>query len=413
MRNQTLRRRIATAFILMAIVLCGFFSLAAYLSVELVESQLIDQRLEKEATHLIDQHINHRPPDPEEINFFINEKIPEQFRSLPVGLHEVMVGGKEITVIIRKVGNDTFAITDDTSDFEITEVLIFMSIAAGFVASVVLAVILGTTFARRIVAPVTELANAVTHNEEPTDLPSLTKEDEVGMLSRAFAARTEQLQQFLSDEKLFTGDVSHELRTPLTIILGAAELLESRLSNSPDELIVAQRIRRIADEAAERVGALLMLSQPAQGRAISSLSLVHVIEREVDRYQPLLENKPVKIVFDCDHDIRVHAPAELAGIAIGNLIRNACQYTEKGTIRIRLGDDMLTIEDNGPGIPENVRARLFTRFIRGESSPHVGSGLGLAIVKRVSDYLGWQIQHQAPEQGGSRFILRFEAPSSN
>ncbi|MDQ7968835.1 MAG: ATP-binding protein, partial [Oxalicibacterium faecigallinarum] len=69
----------------------------------------------------------------------------------------------------------------------------------------------------------------------------------------------------------------------------------------------------------------------------------------------------------------------------------------------------IVIEDNGPGLPENVRERLFSRFVRGADSQHVGSGLGLAIVKRVADHLGWQIHHESPVSGGSRFILQFAA----
>ena len=411
-RNLTLQRRITTAFLLMAFVLCSFFSLAAYIAVEVSESQLIDHRLEKEADRLIDQHVNHRPPVPEEINFFINDAIPAYLRDLPEGMHEVMHEDKEVTVIVRKKGEETFVITDDTSDFEITEVLIFMAITAGFIASLALSLILGMAFARRIVAPVTQLAEAVSNHEAPSALPSLSSQDEIGMLARAFAARTEQLQQFLADEKLFTGDVSHELRTPLTIMLGAAELLETRLSQStdpqsPDNLVVAERIRRIAAEASERVSALLLLSQSPQILGAVPLSIAHVIEREIERYLPLVENKPVDITFTGSSAIQVQARPELAGIAIGNLIRNACLYTERGQILVTLHSDRLVIEDNGPGVPENVRARLFERFVRGADSPHVGSGLGLAIVKRVADHLGWQIHHESPADGGSRFTLQF------
>ncbi|WP_308844241.1 sensor histidine kinase, partial [Oxalicibacterium faecigallinarum] len=344
-RKFSLQRRITTAMLLMAFALCSFFSLVAYVAVEISESQLIDHRLDKEADRLIDQHINNRPPDPEEVNFFINSDIPEYLSGLPEGLHEVMHDGKEITVIVRKVNDETFVITDDTSDFEITEILIFMSIGAGFLASILLAIILGMAFARRIVSPVTELADAVARNEEPGKLPSLDAQDEIGMLARTFAARTEQLQQFLADEKLFTGDVSHELRTPLTIMLGAAELLETRLAQSPDDLEVATRIRRIASEASERVGALLLLSQSPEMLGSAPLPITHVIEREIERYRPMIEDKPVTVEFTGSPDVLVPARVELAGIAIGNLIRNACQYTEQGCVRIKLTQDRLVIED--------------------------------------------------------------------
>lgn len=411
--SQSLKNRIAGAFVLLAFVLCSFFSLAAYTAVELMESKLIDNNLDKLATNLIGQYINHRtlelPPD---ISFYVDADIPDTLRKLPPGIHEIENEGTEMHVVVRMANDQHFVIADDTSDFERTELLIFFAIAAGFIASILLAVGLGRTFAKHVIAPLTALATSVEHHDIPSELPSLNTQNEVGMLARAFTKRTDQLQQFLADEKLFTGDVSHELRTPLTIILGASELLKVQLAQSPDQLAVAERIRRVAAEASERVSALLMLSQSPDTLGGSQLSLTHLIEREIERCRQLLLGKPVQIEFSASSDVWIYARAELAGIAIGNLLRNACQYTEEGIVKVTLTMQQLTIEDNGPGIPDNVRTRLFERFVRGSENHHVGSGLGLAIVKRVADHLGWQIQYESPAGGGSRFILAFP-PSSH
>jgi signal transduction histidine kinase len=406
--SQSLKNRIAGSFVLLAFVLCSFFTLAAYTAVELAESQLIDHNLDKLATNLITQHINkitlELPPD---ISFYIDEEIPPIFRNLPPGIHEIETGETEVHLVVRNVGEQRFVVVDDTSDFEKTELLIFISLGVGFMTSILLAIALGLASARRLVAPVSALAEAVERNDAPGDLPSLDKENEIGTLARAFAKRTDELQRFLADEKLFTGDVSHELRTPLTIMLGASELLKTKLQDTPDELAVAERIRRVASEASERVGALLLLSQSPDMLGGSQLSLTHLIEREIERCQQILGDKPVALQFHAPQDVWVYARTELAGIAIGNLLRNACQYTEKGTVQVWLTLDNLTIEDNGPGIPENVRTRLFDRFVRGHDNQHVGSGLGLAIVKRVIDHMGWDIRYETPAGGGSRFIVNF------
>ncbi|HWV63259.1 MAG TPA: HAMP domain-containing sensor histidine kinase, partial [Oxalicibacterium sp.] len=190
--------------------------------------------------------------------------------------------------------------------------------------------------------------------------------------------------------------------------LGAAELLEVRLAQSPENRDVAERIRRVAEEASERVGALLLMSQSPSVLGSAPVSLTHLVEREIERYRQLFSDKPLQLNLRGSTDeVWVQTRAELAGIAIGNLVRNACQYTEEGTVNIHLTAHQLSVEDNGPGLPENVRARLFERFVRGHDAQYVGSGLGLAIVKRVVDHLGWQIRHEVPETGGSRFILIF------
>jgi signal transduction histidine kinase len=406
--KQSLRRRIAGTFILMALILCSFFSLSSYVAVEMAEAKLIDHNLDKLTNQIIGQYLsNDKYELPPDITFYVDDDIPETFRKLPNGIHEIEIGETELHVVVRNMNNHRFVLSDDTTDFEDTELLIFIAVTAGFFASMLLSIFLGLASSKLIIAPVTALAEAVERNDDPSELPSLDTQNEIGMLARAFAKRTNQLQRFLADEKLFTGDVSHELRTPLTIILGASELLKVQLAGSPDELAVAERIRRVAAEASERVGALLLLSQSPETLGGSQLSLTHLIEREIERCQQLLGDKPVQIVFEDVGDVWVYARTELAGIAIGNLLRNACQYTEQGTVKIKLAAHQLTIEDNGPGVPENVRARLFERFVRGKENPHVGSGLGLAIVKRVADHLSWQIEHQTPDGGGSRFILTF------
>lgn len=412
-RNHSLGRRLTIAFVLFTFLLCVFFSITGHRAVEISERQLVNERLEKVTTQLIDQYHRHQLLSTVEDNFYVNDEIPERFRKMRSGVHEVHIGDKEYTVCIRKIGSDTFAVIDDTSDFAVTEKAISTALIFGFISSLLLATALGVFTARRIVAPLTALARAVERDDPPSKLPALELRNEIGTLARSFAARTEQLQQFLADEKLFTGDVSHELRTPLTIMLGAAELLEVKLAEAPENREVAERIRRVAAEASERVGALLLLSQSPAMLAGAQVSLTHLVEREIERYRQLFADKPIRILFHGAADeVWVHARAELAGIAIGNLLRNACQYTEQGTVSVQLTAEQLVIEDDGPGVPENVRTRLFERFVRGHDAQYVGSGLGLAIVKRVVDHLGWQIRHEVPEKGGSRFILSYTAVSN-
>ena len=103
----------------------------------------------------------------------------------------------------------------------------------------------------------------------------------------------------------------------------------------------------------------------------------------------------------------VFARPELAGMAIGNLLRNACHYTEQGEIRVLLKPGSLVIEDTGPGLPRTVRDQLFERFVRGDNDDEIGAGLGLAIVKRICEHLGWDIRLEDRAGGGSRFVLTF------
>jgi signal transduction histidine kinase len=409
--TYSLKHRIARAFVLLAVLLAGFFSLVSYVSVEVIEDQMVDERLEKIADRLIERHAAEAtvvmPPD---VSFFVNEQIPKELQSATPGIHELDIDGQEIHALIRAEGSNRFAILLNIDEFERTEFIIFSALGAGFISSLLLAIMLGVTTARHIVAPVSALADAVNRNASPADLPSLDSNDEIGVLARAFAKHTDELQQFLLRERLFTGDVSHELRTPLTVMLGAAEVLNAQLTDRPAQLAVVERVRRVAAETAERVSAMLLLSRSPELLDAPRIMLNPLIQTEFDRCQYLVIGKPVQCRLESSGEIWMQARPELVGIVIGNLLRNACQHTESGTVLVRLETTQIVIEDVGPGIPETVQARLFERFVRGSTDSPEGTGLGLSIVKRVVEHIGWKIRYESRENHGSRFILIF--PSS-
>ena len=201
--------------------------------------------------------------------------------------------------------------------------------------------------------------------------------------------------------------MSHELRTPLTVILGAAELLTTRLADNPELCAMAERIRRTSALTSMRVSALLQLARSPAKIECGSLALRALVELEIERCRPLLDGKPVALTFDSPDEIWVQAAPDLAAIAVGNLLRNACHFTERGSVRVALATDTLVIEDTGPGVPQAVRGRLFEPFVKGSDESSTGWGLGLSIVKRVTDHLGWAIRLDDAYHGGSRFTVTF------
>ena len=104
---------------------------------------------------------------------------------------------------------------------------------------------------------------------------------------------------------------------------------------------------------------------------------------------------------------------ELHRLAL-NLIENALRHTPAGThVHAALrsdGDDVvLTVEDDGPGIPEELRPRLFERFVRGRGDSGGGSGLGLSIVRAVALAHGGSVEVERAPSGGARFVVRLPA----
>lgn len=408
MREGSLRRRIVAAYALLAVAVCGLFALVVFFTVRELETHVVERRLASIAKwHLARRSQGLAADLPPGVGVFVGAEIPRPLLALRAGFQDVQDGDRTLDVFSGTSMGERFVAVDEIGEYKKSEHEVLLALGLGILASVLLAVLLGRLTAGRVIAPVIALAEAVKEDALDGPSPSLMLDDEIGVLARTFAARTAQLRQFLVRERLFTGDVSHELRTPLTIILGAAEVLATRVGGRPELVAAVERIQRTAQDTADRIGALLLLSRSPEAIDAPRLALLPLVEREIDRCRPLIAHKPIQLALTERADTWVYARPELAGMAIGNLLRNACYYTEQGEINVRLKPDVLVIEDSGPGLPAAVRLQLFERFIRGDDADERGAGLGLAIVKRICEHLGWDIRLEDRSGGGSRFVLTF------
>ncbi|MEJ8840471.1 sensor histidine kinase [Ramlibacter sp. AN1133] len=409
--SPSLRLRIVGAYVLLALFVGACFSAIGFEALDRIENALVDHRLKEAADRLIDDHlggIDHQLPGyPSVLNA---SEMSSVLRALPPGLHELRYTHQHVHVLIRDRGGQRFAVIEDESEFEVIQGHVSIALAAAFVLCVVLALVSGFITASKVIAPVTRLAEAVTGGSLRPDSPLLHADDEVGLLGRAFFDSTETLKRFLEREQLFTGDVSHELRTPLTVILGAAEVLQVRLAGQPELQDIAERIRRAAAEASGRLGALLLLARAPETLHAPLTEVAGIVQAEAERYRPLLQGKPVELAVSVAAGcVSVPARPELVATAVGNLIRNACQFTERGQVLVRVEPCSVVIEDTGPGIPPEIAARVFERREPGPVGSVQGTGLGLTIVRRVAEHLGWKVELLRGAEGGSRFVLHLPA----
>lgn len=405
--ESSLRGRIAAAYVWLALAVCAFFAVVAWFAVEEVENYLVERRLESFAEWQL-RRADGAADLPRGLAFHVGAAIPADLALLGAGFHEVTDESRNWYVLLgKRTDGIPYAVVDEIGDLERIEREVMLSMAGGIVLSALLAALLGRITAGRVIRPVTELADAVQHDALHEGTPALMQDDEIGVLARAFAARSAEQQGFLARERLFTGDVSHELRTPLTVIIGAAEVLAVQLQARPDLLAPVERIERTAKDTAARVAALLLLSRAPDRIDTPRLALRPLLEQEAERCRPLLAGKPVTLVVDAPEEVWVFGRDELVGMAVGNLLRNACQYTDEGEIVVRLRAGSIIIEDTGPGMPPAVRGHLFERFVRGTDAQGQGAGLGLAIAKRIVEHLDWKIRLEERDGRGSRFVLSF------
>jgi two-component system phosphate regulon sensor histidine kinase PhoR len=236
--------------------------------------------------------------------------------------------------------------------------------------------------------------------------------------------------------KDFVANVSHELRTPLTSIKGYVEALLDGTKDHPEEALrFLQIILKQSDRLNLILDDLLQLSQIESGQVSFKQDLVaieSVIERTVALIRPLAAKKGHRLSVTLSKPLpAVLGDEERLVQVMTNLLDNAVKYTsEGGTIDIAarqvkaLDDDSeetlrdlieIVVSDNGIGIPDADRPRVFERFYRvdkARSRELGGTGLGLAIVKHIVEGLGGQIKVEPNTPIGSRFIVRLPAAPS-
>jgi signal transduction histidine kinase len=302
----------------------------------------------------------------------------------------------------------------------INKVRVFL--AFGVIGGTLLAFAGGLFVARRAMRPISGLTRAAREvartrdpdvtlpkpqaNDEVSDL-ALTLED---MLRQLSAARGES-EAALQRQRDFVADASHELRTPLTSILANLELLEAEVQGEAREMAgsalrSSQRMRRL-------VADLLLLARADAGRQSPKrpVDLSAVAREAAIEANPLAAGQT--LALDLPGSVHVLGVSDDLHRLVANLIENALVHTSPGTpvtvsTAERAGQALLEVSDRGPGVPPELRERVFERFARGggDSSTGSGSGLGLAIVRAVAEAHGGTVELSDAEGGGARFTIR-------
>ncbi len=221
----------------------------------------------------------------------------------------------------------------------------------------------------------------------------------------------------------FVANVSHELRTPVSVIRANAEtLLDAHPFDDPEEREFLAAIFRNAERLSHLISDLLDLSRIEAGEQAfhpGPTTLASVVERASGAASGQAGQKSIAVTHSVDADVRVHTDERALEQVLQNLLDNAVKYTQVGghvTVRAVQGPHDATdgdrirveIEDDGPGIDESHRDRVFERFYRvdtGRSREVGGTGLGLAIVKHLVQAMAGTVGVRPGASGGSIFWI--------
>ena len=227
-------------------------------------------------------------------------------------------------------------------------------------------------------------------------------------LEMEFNHMAQRIEGLVADVKLLSSAVSHDLRTPLAKIGMGLDTLCDEPDATKREQYQA-RIQQHLDEMTELVEALLKYARLDQAQLKLSFQPVN-IQTMLGSMCKLHDSAHSTVTFQAlNHDILVLADPFYLKLIFTNLIENASRYAN-GQVEVSLASHETTVDlviaDNGPGIPDELKADIFKPFIRGKHHNKQGFGLGLAIAKRVADWHQAELTvRKSKSLGGAEIVV--------
>jgi signal transduction histidine kinase len=337
------------------------------------------------------------------------------------------VSGRIGSTVFLAIPTDRYAgqarvvvVATDTVDMSVLRRLFPLLLIVGLIV-LVLALVIANWLARRLTRPIGEIERAA-QQLATGDLTARahvpdSSDDELAALAGTLNDMASQLDAARGSERAFLMSVSHDLRTPLTSIRGYAEALADGTLDDADPAARRRAATVIGSEARrlERlVRDLLDLSRLDSHQFSLSpreCNATDVVRDTATAFAPQAGDLGVTLTVLPGPVLTVELDADRLAQIVANLVENALKYaaTRVDVYVSDYGDGQIAVVvgDDGPGIPPDRMARVFDRLYTVRETPgrSVGTGLGLAIVRELSAAMGGRAWVDAPEGGGTRFVV--------
>lgn len=287
---------------------------------------------------------------------------------------------------------------------------VFTTYAIVAVVSLIVVGIVGWLIAGHLLRPVRTLAETARQigREDLSERIPVAGNDDLSHMTSAVNEMLERLDQAFAAQRELVGDVSHELRTPLTVVRGHLELMD------PDDAADTRAVQTLVlDEVARMNRVVDDLTTLA---SIDQPGFLHIGGVQAGQLTDEVFDKSVAFgprewTIDARAEALVHADAQRLTQAWLQLVANAVKFSEPGSrialaSRVRDGDLMLSVQDEGVGIDGDDLGRIFDRFERAGDRSTRGSGLGLPIVRAIAEAHGGAVAVDSEPGVGSTFTIR-------
>ena len=318
----------------------------------------------------------------------------------PSGLSRIhaTIGGKPevIRVLTEDVDGRYRLIVGDKSDrIDKLSGQVLWRFGLAFAALLAIGIVAGLALSRAVqrrMAAISGTAEAIIDGDLGRRVPVRGRDDDLSRLAMTLNRMLDRIGALMDSLRQVTSDVAHDLRTPLNRLRQRLERSASQ-AEDPGHRAEIEGALRDVDAILATFAALLRISEVEAGARRAAFKPVdlHALARAVaEDFAPAAEDAGHRLEFQDGPPAWIEGDAELLTQMTVNLIENALRHTPPGcTVRLSTsvepGSAALVVVDNGPGVPELERTRLFDRFYRLERSRSTpGSGLGLAMVQAVA-----------------------------
>ncbi|WP_333660490.1 sensor histidine kinase [Acinetobacter sp.] len=341
-----------------------------------------------------------------------NDRILAEFSDFEVGIHDEVEYQDRVYVIRVTEKNDKKQILAlDITEIEKQEFYVVFFAFVLMVFSIILITYIAYNQLGKLINPLLSLANDLSRLTPIQDQIQIDRSKikyyESYVLSDAIQNYVERSQHYLEKEKVFFSTVSHELRTPVSVILGAIEVLQHHQSTPATVLPHLDRIARITQDMEELIACLLFLARDQQRLNLyaEEVDLYHEIPVMIEHHISLCKGKNVEILNLVNQPFRINVPPQLIRVVVSNLLRNAIENCDDGTIKIYQHDAQIMIEDSGHGMSAEALSAFYTS--RARMGNNQSAGIGIPLILKICDHFGWSLTFKSKPEKGTIAILKF------
>ena len=320
---------------------------------------------------------------------------------LPDGLQTVRADGETYRVMVLGGHGQRLAVAQETSVRDETARDSALMTLIPFLILVPVLLLVVADLVRKVFKPVLDAAASVDARVEQ-DLHPIGSDalpSEVRPFADAINRLLARVRLAMDEQRRFIADAAHELRTPLTALSLQAERLAA--TSLPEEAQTRLATLRVGIEQGrsllDQLLSLARMQEPSDAAQTQAVSVRQIYRQVLEDLLPLAEAKQIDIGVNDGREVQVIASAIDLATLVKNLVDNAILYTPQGgridlSVRLQGVSAILAVEDNGPGIAEAERSRVFDPFYRVLGTGQEGSGLGLAIVHAICTRIGGNVK---------------------